>query len=101
MTNAEINKKFLATVDAKFKDMISRPSPSITGSPPPKCTTNWLTRTRKTFWTSMTGPERTAAYALYQRHGFNRKGNTMNQARASEALKFYATRRSFWKLPAR
>ncbi len=70
MTNAEINKKFLATVDAKSKDMILASIAKRYGISPAEMYDELVDEDAENILDYMTGPERTAAYALYQRHGF-------------------------------
>lgn len=70
MTNAEINKKFLAAVDAKSKDMILASIAKHYGISPAEMYDELIDADAENILDYMTGPERTAAYALYQRHGF-------------------------------
>ena len=70
MTNAEINKKFLATVDAKSKDMILASIAKHYGISPAEMYDELVDEDAENILDYMTGPERTAAHALYQRHGF-------------------------------
>ena len=70
MTNAEINKKFLATVDAKSKDMILASIAKHYGISPAEMYDELVDEDAENILDYMTGPDGFAAYALYLRHGF-------------------------------
>jgi hypothetical protein len=70
MTNAEINKKFLAAVDAKSKDMILSAIAKHYGITPAEMYDELIDVDAENVLDYMVEPERSAAYVLYQRHGF-------------------------------
>ena len=70
MTNAEINKKFLAAVDAKSKDMILSAIAKHYGISPAEMYDELIDEDAENVLDYMVEPARSAAYALYQRHGF-------------------------------
>jgi hypothetical protein len=70
MTNAEINKKFLAAVDAKSKDMILSAIAKHYGISPAEMYDELIDADAENVLDYMVEPERSAAYVLYQRHGF-------------------------------
>lgn len=70
MTNAEINKKFLAAVDAKSKDMILSAIAKHYGITPAEMYDELIDADAENVLDYMVEPERSAAYVLYQRHGF-------------------------------
>lgn len=70
MNNAEINKKFLAAVDAKSKDMILSAIAKHYGITPAEMYDELIDEDAENILDYMTGAERSAAYVLYQRHGF-------------------------------
>lgn len=70
MTNAEINKKFLAAVDAKSKDMILSAIAKHYGITPAEMYDELIDVDAENVLDYMVEPERSAAYVMYQRHGF-------------------------------
>lgn len=70
MSNAEINKKFLAAVDAKSKDMILSAIAKHYGISPAEMYDELIDADAENVLDYMVEPERSAAYVLYQRHGF-------------------------------
>lgn len=72
MTNAEINKKFLASVDAKSKDMILSAIAKHYGygESTEEIYEELVGPDAENILDYMVEPERSAAYVLYQRHGF-------------------------------
>ena len=70
MSNAEINKKFLAAVDAKSKDMILSAIAKHYGITPAEMYDELIDVDAENVLDYMVEPERSAAYVLYQRHGF-------------------------------
>ena len=70
MSNAEINKKFLAAVDAKPKDMILSAIAKHYGISPAEMYDELIDVDAENVLDYMVEPERSAAYVLYQRHGF-------------------------------
>ena len=70
MINAEINKKFLAAVDAKSKDMILSAIAKHYGISPAEMYDELIDEDAENVLDYMVEPARSAAYVLYQRHGF-------------------------------
>ena len=70
MSNAEINEQFLAAVDAKSKDMILSAIAKHYGITPAEMYDELIDEDAENVLDYMTGAERSAAYVLYQRHGF-------------------------------
>ena len=72
MENAEINKKFLAAVDAKSKDMILSAIAKLYGygESAEEIYEELVGPGAENVLDYMVGAERAAAYVLYQRHGF-------------------------------
>lgn len=70
MTNAEINKKFLAAVDAKSKEIILSTIAKHYGITPAEMYEELIDEDAENILDYMAGAERSAAYVLYQRHGF-------------------------------
>ena len=70
MTNAEINKAFLAKVDAGAKDLILTHIANHYGITTGEIYEELVGPDAENVLDYMTGADRSAAYVLYQRHGF-------------------------------
>lgn len=70
MTNAEINRKFLTVIDSKSKTLIVDSIAKNYGCSSNEILEELLDEEAENILDYMNGPERTAAYCLYQRHGF-------------------------------
>ena len=70
MSNSQVTKKFFSLTDAKTINEILSSIAKHYGISPAEMYDELVDEDAENILDYMTGPERTAAYALYQRHGF-------------------------------